>query len=92
LNTEEQTGPQREPTVSRMKISNQIEIFCKQKKGKRKKKRENLQFLNTEEAGPEPEPTECFEDSKFELDQICCTHLNASPRRNTITDKRENKK
>jgi hypothetical protein len=56
LNTKEQTGTQRKPTVSRMKIS---KTFCKEKKQKGKK--ENLQFLNTKEAGPEPESTECFE-------------------------------
>jgi hypothetical protein len=31
------------------------------KKKNKKEKKENLQFLNTEEVGPEPEPTECFE-------------------------------
>ncbi len=34
-------------------------LFAKKKS--KKKKKENLQFLNTEEAGLEPEPTECFE-------------------------------
>jgi hypothetical protein len=31
------------------------------KKKNKKQEKENLQFLNTEKAGPEPEPTECFE-------------------------------
>jgi len=75
-----------------MKISNQSEISANKKSKKEKKKRKLTILEHREEAGPEPEPTECFEDSKFELDQICRTHLNASPRRSTITEKRENKK
>jgi hypothetical protein len=36
-NTEEQTRTQRKLTISRMKILNQIETFCKEKKQKGKK-------------------------------------------------------